>query len=493
MREPLVCVSVTGQTVDELRRRRDAADGADLVELRLDYLDRVDAAGAIEGRRRPVVVTCRPTWEGGRFQGSEDERRRILESAVAAGAEFVDIEVGAAFAADIMRLRRGRGVVLSTHIYGDVPRDLRDRAASMRSTGAEVIKIAIEARGLGDMLPLVDLAQDSRNDGPGGHVLIAMGAPGAPSRILAARLGNRWTYAGDGVAPGQLPAARLLREFHYRRIAADAALYGVVGRPVGHSRSPAMHNAGFAEIGLNAVYVPLEAADAGDFVRFARAMGLSGASITAPYKVALMAHVDELDPLARRVGAINTIVVRDGRWIGANTDVHGFLAPLQGRIAVKGTRASILGAGGAARGVAIALADQGAAVTVCARRPEAAREIADHVGGHVGSFPPRAGSWDVLINATPAGTGPGGENPIPGAALDGEMVFDLVYSPPETMLLADARAAGCLTIGGMEMLVAQAERQFELWTGVRPPAGLFLSAATGDRLELGTQSRSFRL
>lgn len=351
----------------------------------------------------------------------------------------------------------------------------------MRSTGAEVIKIAIEARGLGDMLPLVELASDSQEDGPGGHVLVAMGDAGTPSRILAARLGNRWTYAGDGVAPGQLPIGRLLREFHFRRISPDAALYGVVGKPVSHSRSPAMHNAGFAEVGLNAVYVPLEAADADDFVRFARAVGISGVSITAPYKVALMGHVDELDPLARRVGAINTIVVRDGRWMGANTDVHGFLAPLQGRIAVKGTRASILGAGGAARGVAIALADQGAAVTVCARRPEAAREIADLVGGQVGSFPPRSGSWDVLINATPAGIGPSGENPIPGAALDGEMVFDLVYTPAETRLLADARAAGCLTIGGMEMLVAQAERQFELWTGRRPPAGLFLKAATATQ------------
>lgn len=481
MREPLVCVSVTGETVDALRRRRDAADGADLVELRLDHLERPEAAAAIEGRRRPVVVTCRPVWEGGRFQGSEEERRGIIESAVAAGAEFVDIEVGAAFAADVMRLRRGRGIVLSTHIFGDVPRDIRDRAASMRSTGAEVIKIAIEARGLGDMLPLVELASDSQEDGPGGHVLVAMGDAGTPSRILAARLGNRWTYAGDGVAPGQLPIGRLLREFHFRRISPDAALYGVVGKPVSHSRSPAMHNAGFAEVGLNAVYVPLEAADADDFVRFARAVGISGVSITAPYKVALMGHVDELDPLARRVGAINTIVVRDGRWMGANTDVHGFLAPLQGRIAVKGTRASILGAGGAARGVAIALADQGAAVTVCARRPEAAREIADLVGGQVGSFPPRSGSWDVLINATPAGIGPSGENPIPGAALDGEMVFDLVYTPAETRLLADARAAGCLTIGGMEMLVAQAERQFELWTGRRPPAGLFLKAATATQ------------
>jgi 3-dehydroquinate dehydratase/shikimate dehydrogenase len=477
MRHPLLCVTVAASTVEELRRKRDAADSADLVELRLDHLATPDGPAALDGRRRPVIVTCRPTWEGGRFDGSEEERRRVLESAVAAGAEFVDVEAAAAFAPEIIRMRRGRGVVLSAHLFGAAPTDLQARAAAMRSTGAEVIKIAVEAHGVSDVLPLFALAEGCPPDDDTGHVLIAMGTPGLTSRILAARLRNRWTYAGDGVAPGQIAAERLLDEFRFRDLSPDAALYGVVGNPVGHSRSPVMHNAGFAALGINAVYVPFEAADADDFVRFARARGISGASITAPFKVALMSHVDRVEPLASRVGAINTIIVRDGRWIGANTDVHGFLAPLAGRIGLKGTRAAILGAGGAARGVAIALADRGAAVTICARKHDAAREIAELVGGRVGSFPPKSGTWDILVNATPAGTGAEGINPIAGAPLDGEIVFDLVYAPAETRLLAEARAAGCLTIGGLEMLVAQAERQFELWTGHQPPADLFARAA----------------
>src|SRR5688572_3743864 len=112
MREPLVCVAVAARTVEELRRQRDAAEGADLVELRLDHLDRPDAPAAMEGRRRPVIVTCRAAWEGGFFRGNEEDRRRVLESALSAGAEFVDVEAAAGFAPDIMRLRRGRGVVL---------------------------------------------------------------------------------------------------------------------------------------------------------------------------------------------------------------------------------------------------------------------------------------------------------------------------------------------------------------------------------------------
>ena len=479
MPEPLVCVAVTGRTMEELRRARDAAEGADLVEVRLDTTDRPDAVGAIEGRLRPVIVTCRAQWEGGFFAGSEEERQRILERAASAGAEFVDVEAAAGFAETIIRARRGRGVVLSWHDFHGAPSELAGRVSAMRATGAEVVKIATTANRLEDLLPLMHLSSDIPAHSAG-HVLLAMGAAGIPSRILASKLRNRWTYAGDGVAPGQISASRLLSDFTFRRLQPDAALYGVVGSSVERSRSPAMHNAGFAAIGLNAAYVPLQTPDVHDFVRFARAVGLQGASITAPHKVSVLPYLDEIEPLARRVGAVNTLVVRNGRWLGANTDVAGFLAPLAGRMNLKGARATVLGAGGAARSVAVALADCGARVTICARRQDAAVQIAQLVDGSVGDFPPGAGTWDVLVNATSAGAGPDGENPIEGAPLDGEIVFDLVYMPPETRLLAAARAAGCWTIGGLEMLVAQAERQFELWTGRRPPEGLFARSAALD-------------
>lgn len=481
MPEPLLCVTVTGRTMAELRRARDAAARtADLVELRLDGVDRPDVAGALDGRLRPVIVTCRPVWERGGFTGAEEDRERLLSEAAAAGAEFVDVEVQAAFASALVRSRRGRGVVVSMHAYGPPPSDLPERVAAMRGTGAEIVKIAIEAQRLSDMLPLFSLADGAAfaDSEPGvGHVLIAMGQSGVASRILAARLKNRWTYAGEGVAPGQMPPGRMLNEYKLRRIRRDAALYGIVGKPIGHSLSPAMHNAGFAALGLNAAYLPLETADVQDFVAFGRAMRLRGASITAPLKMAMLDRVDDVDPVARRVGAVNTVVVRNGRWLGANTDVEGFLAPLTGRMALKGTRATVLGAGGAARAVAVALGQQGAAVTVSARNAAAAAEVAQLTGGKTGAFPPPPGSWDVLVNATPCGSDSSPASPVAGVRLDGEIVFDLIYSPSETALIAGARAAGCLTIGGIEMLVAQAERQFQLWTGQRPPAGLFRAAA----------------
>lgn len=468
--------------MDELRRARDAAEHADLVEVRLDGVSDPDPAGALQGRLRPVIVTCRPAWEGGQFDGSEEERRRLLAGASDAGAEFVDVEARAGFAADLVRARRGRGVVVSTHLFGPGHFDLAGHLAVLRASGAEVAKLAVEVGSLADTLPLFALGRDVPADGPRpDHVLIALGPHGVHTRVLAARLRNRWTYAGDGVAPGQMPAARMLGEFRFDRIREDAELYGVTGAPVGHSLSPAMHNAGFAAANINAAYVSLEATDAADFAAFARGLGLRGASVTAPFKVEMLRHLQEVDDVGQAVGAINTIVMTGHGWRGTNTDVAGILAPLEGRMALRGARVAVLGAGGAARAAAYALSRQGAAVTVHARRGEEAQRVAAFAGASAGAYPPPAGSWDVLVNATSAGARDSDGSPLAGAPLDGEIVFDLVYEPSDTALIREARAAGCWTIGGIEMLVAQAEKQFELWTGAPPPDGLFRQAAEAAR------------
>jgi 3-dehydroquinate dehydratase/shikimate dehydrogenase len=470
-------LTVAGRTIEEVRRARDGAVGVDLVEVRLDSMERPDAVAALEGRLRPVIVTCRPKWEGGAFEGSEQERRQILLDAISAGAEFVDLEMRAEFTQELVRLRRGHGIVLSLHVFGDQRPDVRETLRALRSTGAEVVKFAYEARTLTDTLPLFEAANDPEfSHSEPAHVLVAMGQPGTSTRVLSARLRNRWTYAGSENAPGQMPAARLLGEYRFRRIRPDADLYAVVGNPVAHSLSPAMHNAGFEHLGLNAAYVSLEARDADDFVEFARAMKLQGASITAPFKVAMLERVDEHDALAAEVGAVNTFHTRNGRWVGSNTDVVGFVTPLKGRMALKRTRAAVLGAGGAARAVAVALKHEGASVTIAARRPDEAHRVASAMNVRSGPYPPKPGTWDVLVNATSAGTRPGEPSPMAGVALDGEIVFDLVYSPSETALIKQAREAGCWTIGGIEMLIGQAQRQFELWTGHAPPPELFRDA-----------------
>jgi 3-dehydroquinate dehydratase/shikimate dehydrogenase len=469
-----LCVTVTADTTAELRRKRDDVVGADLVELRLDTVSDPDAAGALAGRQTPVVVTCRPPWEGGRFKGSEEERKTILADALARGAEYVDIEWKANFT-DLVSSTGGRRVVLSSHDFRGVPADLRERAEAMRATGAEVVKLAVKTSRLSDCLPLRDLAASAKHDHT---ILIGMGECGLATRVLAKKFGSLWTYAGDQHQIGQITASDLLDRYRFRGLTENTAVYGLVGRPISHSASPAMHNAAFAATRLDAVYLPFPAADVDDFVTFARAIELRGASVTIPFKVSLFDRMDEVYAVARRIGAINTMKAQDGRWIGGNTDASAFLTPRRDRVNLRGARVAVLGAGGAARAVAVALGSSDAQVTVYARNPAKAREVAMTASAAAAALPPPPDSWDVLVNCTPVGMYPrSNDTPLDASLLTGRHVYDLVYNPTVTRLMREAANAGCQAIGGLEMLVAQALEQFEWWTGTKPPAGVMREAA----------------
>ncbi len=473
---PRLCVTVTADSTAELRRRRDAVRGADLVELRLDSVRDPDVAGALTDRTCPVIVTCRPVWEGGGFRGDETERRRLLGQALALDAEYVDVEWQAGFS-ELLGVTTRQRVVLSSHDFDGVPADLGDRVHAMRSTGAEFVKVAVKADRLTDCLLLREIARGAPE---GRSLFIAMGEAGVATRVLPARFGSAWTYAGALAGVGQMSLDDLTDTYRFRHVTAATEIYGVVGSPVAHSVSPAMHNAAFRAAARDAVYLPLAAADADDFLTFARAIGVRGASVTIPFKRTLFERADEVYAAARRIGALNTLRSVDGRWIGDNTDAAGFLRPLEeGGVALRGLRTSILGAGGSARAVAVALAGSGADVVVHARDRGRASDIAGTASGRDGPWPPEPGSCELLVNCTPVGMHPhAGASPMDAEALTGGMVYDLVYNPAETRLLKDATRAGCRTVGGLDMLVAQAQEQFRWWTGERPEPDVMRRAAT---------------
>jgi 3-dehydroquinate dehydratase/shikimate dehydrogenase len=478
MKPAKLCVTVTADTTAELRTRRDQVIDADMVELRLDTVKDPSAAAALAGRKKPVIVTCRPKSDGGFFSGSEEERRSILAEAFALGAEYVDLEWNGT-CADLMERTGGRRVVLSHHDFGGMPADIGAKAQSMLASGAEIVKLAVTANCLRDCLTLREIGQKTRVP----MSLIAMGEAGLASRVLASWMGSCWTYSGDGVAPGQISARQMQEEYRFRRIGSRTAIYGILGRPVSHSVSPAMHNAAFRAARLDAIYLPLAAADFEDFAAFAEAAGIAGASVTAPFKVDAFERADECDPVSRRIQSVNTLRREGARWLGFNTDVSGFLTPLQSAMKLPGLRATILGAGGAARSVSVALASAGAKVTVAARRVEQAHEVAALTGAATAAWPPDPASWDLLVNATPVGTAPrADQSPLPEDYLfhGGGVVYDLVYNPPLTRLITSAGRAGCRTIGGLDMLVAQAQAQFEWWTGRRPADRVMRDAAVAQ-------------
>lgn len=470
MRPALLCQTVTGRSMAELVAARDAATAADLVELRLDGVADLDVGRALAGRTKRVILTCRAAWEGGSFDGSEDERKAFLTQALQQGADYVDIEWRAGFD-DLVREFAPR-VVLSSHDFNGVPADLPGQARAMRQHKAGLIKIAVMPERLVDTLPLKQIARD------GDAIVVGMGDTGMPSRILASHFGSRWTYAGNAVAPGQLPPAQMVNEFRFPDITQDTTIYGVVGNNVAHSLSPVMHNAAFRAAGLDAVYVPFRPKNFKDFFVFASMLGVRGASVTIPYKVdALTWPSMTADAATLRIGAANTLRRCNEGWEATNTDDDGFLDPLERVGFGTRTRTAVLGAGGAARAVVSGLASRGAAVTVYARRLEQAQELADAFTVDSAPWPPPAGSWDMLVNCTPLGGASAREDsPLPDGPFDGRLVYDLTYGPGESRLLRDARAAGCQTLDGLPMLIAQAERQFQWWTGQPPQAGVMEQA-----------------
>jgi 3-dehydroquinate dehydratase / shikimate dehydrogenase len=471
---------VTGRSMAELVAARDAAVSGDMVELRLDGVANLDVARALQGRRVPAVVTCRAMWEGGRFDGSEEERRTILARALDLGAEFVDIEWraldGLSTSVSFKDLldHTPERIVVSSHDFDRVPSDLESQARAMRGLGAGTIKIAVSVSRASQTLCLKSIAKD------GDAVVIGMGELGVASRLLASRFGSRWTYAGNALAPGQLPARQMIEDYGFRRISPSTRIFGVVSTNALHSLSPVMHNAALEAAGIDAVYVPFQIHDFDDFLTFAEDMGVEGVSVTIPFKLDALRAAESSDALTQQVGAANTLRRRDRGWEATNTDVEGFLQPLGsawGR-SLDGVRVSVLGAGGAARAVIVALASKGARVTVHARREGQARELAHSFNVESRAYPPETGSWDILVNCTPlGGAARRQESPMPVDRLRGQLVYDLTYGAGDAVLIRDARDAGIATLDGLAMLVAQAERQFEWWTGRKPEPGVMETAA----------------
>ena len=264
-----------------------------------------------------------------------------------------------------------------------------------------------------------------------------------------------------------------------------AGLCGIIGDPIGHSMSPIMHNAAFEKVGIDYLYLPFKVKreELGKAIDGMRALNIRGFNVTIPHKVDVMQFLDELDPLAEKIGAVNTIVNDDGFLKGFNTDAAGFLqALLEREIEPRGKNVVIMGAGGAARAISFILAERGASLAILNRTLDKARECADRIAKLFQSEAEALqlnrenqaaalSKADILVNTTSVGMSPStGETPVASELLFPSLIVcDIVYNPVETRLLREAREAGTETIDGVDMLVWQGALAFEKWTGQKAP------------------------
>ena len=482
-------MSLAEPTIDALEQLAARVAGTPVgFELRLDFLqDHSDLQTRLHQlllrlHAPQVIATCRRVEAGGQFAGDVGQQVAILQSAVRAGCQWVDLEMESVdrAGAGILKQLEPAKIIASYHNYDKTPAPgpIYRRMARLP---VQVVKIASFARTLGDNIRIAKLVKLRRRQKPK-LVSFALGPSGLPSRLLALQWGCPFTYASVGnhhaAAPGQLPAELMRSIYRVDRLDKRTQLYGVVGSHAAMSMSPAMQNAAFQAKHVNAAYLPCQTNRLKDFLTFARYLGFLGFSVTMPYKRAIIAALDWLDPLATRIGACNTVAVRHGRWMGWNTDAAAVVEVLSKRLRLAGSRILLLGAGGAGRAAAYALTAEGAELLIADGQSALADRLAKMVSAK--SIP-----WDdfdnldvdAIINATPVGMLPHSEaSPLDLSRLRVPVVFDLVYFPLETRLLAEARGRGLTAISGLEMLVAQGARQFEIWTGLAAPRALMEQA-----------------
>ncbi len=486
---PRIFVTLAAPTLNVMETQAGRVSSSQIgYELRLDYLREYENLEArlhemlLRLRFPQTIATCRRTEAGGLFRGSVEEQAAVIEAAVRAGCHWVDTEMESVLRAGPSLLSRFRPakLMVSYHNFRKTP-PLGAIYRRLTRLPVEVVKIATHARQLDDNLRILRLLRTPRGRGPK-LVAFGLGPSGLPSRLLTLKWGCPFTYASAGsllaVAPGQLPAEVMRSVYRVEHLDYRTQLYGIVGSRASMSLSPAMQNAAFHAKHVNAMYLPCETNRLSDFLSFARQLGFAGFSVTMPFKRAIIRELDWVEPLAAQIGACNTVAVQRGKWMGWNTDAAAVIEVLTKRLRLAGSRILILGAGGAARSAAYALRAEGAVVFIAARREATARTLARGISAQVVPWGSADGlDVDAVINATPVGMAPHVDAlPIDLARLRVRVVFDMVYYPLETRFLVEARGRGLTPISGLEMLVGQGARQFEIWTGQSAPRALMEQA-----------------
>jgi 3-dehydroquinate dehydratase / shikimate dehydrogenase len=467
-----ICLTLAEEDLTVLNRKvARYAERLSFIEIRLDFLAS-SGLPSIPATDTRFIATCRPVREGGNWQGTEEERLERLRKAARSGFHWVDIEhdVG-------VRSEDFPGCLLlrSRHDFTRIPRDMIGLVRALEALPGDAVKWAVAVRGSAECIRLLSFMESLPKTKP--RVILGMGEHGRISRLLGSLLGNLWTYVaedgGKAVAPGQFSLDEATACYRLDRWKTTPELYGVLGNPVGDSRSCHLHNGLFRHYGHERLCLPIQLEDLDswfDYVRRTR-LPFCGFGVTFPFKREAGRYVR---PPHGSTEAVNTLCLREGGWSGLNTDRSGFLRPLQARLPnLEGKRAVVLGYGGVAETVVPTLQAAGMEVLVVGRRPERLRDFARRHDIHWVLMSDFRGEAELCVNATPIGQLPLRHLcPLAPEQINFSLVYDLVYNPARTRLLVLAERRGAQTISGCEMFIEQAAEQFFAWTGTDPDRGV---------------------
>jgi 3-dehydroquinate dehydratase/shikimate dehydrogenase len=501
-----LAVPIAAKNLDQAKQQIKTAKaaGAEMLELRTDYLENLSLdlvksliaeAKTADPQLLPIIVTCRDARQGGAIGYPDQLRIDILTEALKAGAEFIDFEYENFLSAEnqerihraLSQASKGR-LILSAHNFETKFPDIIKLHRHIQTLyPAGIPKLVCTANHINDCFEAFDLLHRTS----GSAIVFCMGAAGLISRIIAKKLNSFVTFASidekNETAPGQMNIEQFKTIYRWDSINADTKLYGVIGTPIAHSVGPAAHNACFADIGENKLYLPLlveggkEEFDCFLHHVLTRSwLGFHGLSITIPHKQNALNFVKEnqgcVEPLAEKIGAVNTIIIgADGSLRAYNTDYTAALdaitSTLGSKASLKNLPVAVIGAGGVAKAIVAGLSDAGAKITIYNRTIERGKKLAIEFNC---DFAPLDDLPNVeaklLINCTSVGMYPDtDQSPVPKEYVKkGMAVFDTVYNPAETLLLKEAKQVGAKTIDGLSMFINQAAAQFKLFTGKAP-------------------------
>ncbi len=456
----------------------------DMAELRLDMLSdplivSPDIIKSVFGL--PLIITYRRKIDGGRYEGPEQYRRELLYSFAKTGFDFMDLELDTSFTEiEEAALKGGTKIIRSYHNFEGVPDNLENIIRDLASRPGEIPKAAVYLNSSRDTLKFFKVFKKIRDIKE--KIILGMGDFGFASRILYRQLGSMLSFcsvSGNSGAPGHITPEDIITLYRVKEINSNTSVFGIIGNPVMHSRSPLLHNKAYIRADLNAVYLPFPVDDIGSFFDLADILGIKGFSVTVPHKVGVIKYLDEKSPEINKIMSCNTVFRSGILWKGFNTDLEGFLEPLLSRIDSAGLKigslrnGAVIGAGGAARAVITALQSVGMYISVFNRSESRGAKLASETG--ISFFPlsriDLLSEFDLIVQTTTVGMTPkDNETPVPGYKFrKDQIVYDIIYTPLETRFLKDAKAAGSITIGGMAMLTAQGIKQFEIFTNQQFP------------------------